>query len=266
MLNMNNGEKLRAKLAQGELCIGSCVTFTDPSVSEVIAESGYDFAWIDMEHGAITIETALSHVLALRGTDTAPFIRVPWNDPVLLKPVLDVEPAAIIVPMIRTKADVESAVAACMYPPDGVRGFGPRRGLHYGGQPFDEYLKDANDRIMIIVQIEHMDAVENLDEILAVRGLDGICIGPLDLSGSMGIPGQTRSPEMMKVIDDIIVAACKTDKLVGIATGFDPVTLARWVEKGLHWISLSVDFIHLYSSWRRTLDDARATAVGKRDQ
>ena len=257
MHSMNNGEKLRAKFAKGELCIGSCITFSDPSVSEIIAEAGYDFAWIDMEHSSITIETAMAHAMVLRGTNTAPFIRVPWNDPVLLKPVLDLEPAAVIVPMVSTGAEAESAVAACKYPPVGIRGFGPRRGLHFGGQPFNEYLKEADDRIMVIVQIEHIDAVRNLQEILAVPGLDGVCIGPLDLSGSIGMPGQTTSPEMKELIDEIIVATCKTDKLVGIATAFDPSTLSNWVKKGLHWISLGVDFFHLYSSLRRTLDDAR---------
>ena len=176
-MTINNVDRFKAKIARGELCVGTSITFTDPAISELIGDAGYDFTWIDMEHCPIDIATALGHVMAVRGTGTAPFIRVPVGDPIIIKPILELHPAAIIAPQIQTVADVERVVAACKYPPVGIRGFGPRRGRRFGGQPYPEYLVDADEQIMVIVQIEHIDAVNALDEILTVEGLDGLCVG-----------------------------------------------------------------------------------------
>ena len=112
---MNSIESFRSRIAEGGVCVGTCITFCDPAVSELIAEAGYDFTWIDMEHGPIDIHSALRHVMAVRGTDTAPFIRVPWNDLNVIKPILDLAPAAVIVPQIRT-ADFQSPADAPIEP------------------------------------------------------------------------------------------------------------------------------------------------------
>ena len=176
-MTINNIDRFKAKIARGELCVGTSITFTDPAISELVGDAGYDFTWIDMEHCPIDISTALNHVMAVRGTGAAPFVRVPAGDPIIIKPVLELHPAAIIAPQVQTVADVERVVAACKYPPVGIRGFGPRRGRGFGGQPYPEYLTDADEQIMVIVQIEHIDAVNALDEIVAVEGLDGLCVG-----------------------------------------------------------------------------------------
>ena len=126
-MTINNIDIFRAKIARGEVCIGSNVSFADPAISELYGDAGCDFTWIDMEHCPISIETALGHVMAVRGTDAAPFIRVPSGDANTIKPILELHPAAIIVPQVRSAAEVESIVAACKYPPIGIRGFGPRR-------------------------------------------------------------------------------------------------------------------------------------------
>lgn len=259
MQSYNNVDRIRNKLAQGQLCIGSCITFSDPSVSELF---GYDFAWIDMEHAPITLESALAHILALRGTETAAYVRVPWNDPVLIKPVLELEPAAIIIPLTRTKDDVERAVSACKYPPNGIRGCGPRRGVRYGAQAVQDYIREADQRTLVIVQIEHVEAVANLTEILSVPGLDSVCIGPFDLSGSAGLLGQVHSPEVMQTVEEIITTTRKTDVSVGIATGFDAAVITRWIKKGIQWVSLNVDFVNLYTASKRVLDQARAISQG----
>jgi 2-keto-3-deoxy-L-rhamnonate aldolase RhmA len=144
-MNVNNLEKFRKKLEGETICLGMVVWLTDPSISEIAGDAGLDFTWIDMEHGALNIETVQEHVRAARGTDMASLVRVPWNDPVLIKPILDFAPAGVIIPMVNTKEEAEKAVASCRYPPEGVRGCGVRRGTRYGAEPFGEYLDKSNN-------------------------------------------------------------------------------------------------------------------------
>lgn len=254
---MNNIEKFKEKIRNGQVCVGTVVSSSDPVVSELLGEAGYDFTWIDMEHSPIDSQTALAHVMAVRGTDTAPFIRVPSNDPVTIKPVLELEPAGIIVPLIRTAEEVAQAVRACKYPPTGIRGYGPRRGIKFGGMDMQTYLQDANDRTMVFVQIEHIDAVNNLDAILATPGLDGVCLGPNDLSGSLGMLGQVTHPDVVKAIDTTIEKVRKTNLYLGVATGFRSETARLWIEKGIQWICLNGDYVNMYLYSKMVIDDVR---------
>jgi len=257
-MTINNVDRFKAKVARGELCVGTSITFTDPAISELVGDAGYDFTWIDMEHCPIDIATALGHVMAVRGTGAAPFIRVPTGDPVIIKPVLELHPAAIIAPQVQSVDDVERVVAACKYPPVGIRGFGPRRGRQFGGQPYPEYLIDADEQIMVIVQIEHIDAVTDLDEILAVEGLDGLCVGFNDLAGSMGLSGKVTDPRVVAVTEEVIDKTRHSDKTIGISMGYDREAVAHWLARGLQWISLGGDFNLLYAKVKHTLDDVRA--------
>src|SRR5713226_4003575 len=167
---MENANKFRDKIDRGQVCIGTIITCTDPAITEALC-SVSDFVWIDTEHNALSLETVQAHLMATKGTDTACLVRVPWNDPVLIKPVLDIGADGVIVPLVRTADDVRRAVAACRYPPLGIRGYGPRRPSDYGRHGGPEFCKAANEAIIVIVQIEHIDAVNNIDEILAVPGL-----------------------------------------------------------------------------------------------
>ena len=253
---MNNVERIRGLFARNELCLGLGVGLTDPLTSEIAADLGYDFTFIDLEHGAMTIETALAHVMAVRGSDTAPFIRVPWPDPVRIKPVIDLHPAGIIVPMVCTAEDAATAVAACKYPPKGIRGFAPCRGIRFGGMSTPEYVEHADDQTLVIVQIEHIEAVKNLDAILATQGIDTILIGPCDLSGSMGLLGQTTHPDVVATIDQIIARGRAAGLPVGLA-GCPPDALVAWRAKGVAWLSLSVDWVLVHSGARALIDRAR---------
>ena len=257
-MTINNIDRFRAKIARRELCVGTSITFTDPAISELVGDAGYDFTWIDMEHCPIDIATALGHVMAVRGTGAAPFVRVPAGDPIIIKPILELHPAAIIAPQVQSIADVEEVVAACKYPPVGIRGFGPRRGRQFGGQPYPEYLVDADAQIMVIVQIEHIDAVADLDGILAVEGLDGLCVGFNDLAGSMGLSGQVTDPRVVAVTEEVIDKTRQTDKTIGISMGYDREAVAHWLARGLQWISLGGDFNLLYAKVKDTLDNVRA--------
>src|SRR5207244_391059 len=136
-----------------------------------------------------------------------PLVRVAWNDPVLIKPVLDIGAAGVIVPLVRTAEDVHRAVAACRYPPEGIRGFGPRRPSQYGQLGGPEFCQAANASVITIVQIEHHEAVANLGEILAVPGLTGIVVGPNDLAGSLGHMGDTRHPDVLRTIETVLTQA-----------------------------------------------------------
>src|SRR5262249_40677127 len=173
---MNQANLFRERIRSGRVCVGTAITFTDPAVSELTAEAGYDFTWIDMEHAPLDISAALGHVMALRGTETAPFVRVRCNDVNVIKPVLDLAPAGIIVPAVNPAKEAAAAVPACKYPPRGVGGYGPRRGQRFGAVSQQEYLTTADQQILVMVQIEHIEAVRNLDAILEVPGLDGICL------------------------------------------------------------------------------------------
>ena len=259
-MSVNHVDRFKAKIGRGALCVGTSVTFADPAISELFGDAGYDFTWIDLEHCPIGVEAALGHVMAARGTGAAPFIRVPSGDAVTLKPILELHPAAVIVPQVRGAAQVQEAVQACKYPPAGVRGFGPRRGRGFGGIPYPRYLEDADEQILVFVQIEHIDAVRDLDAILAVDGLDGLCLGFNDLAGSMGLPGQVDHPDVLAAAEDTVRRTRQSDKWMGISMGYDNQAVRRWVGLGVQWIALGTDFSSLYQHARGVLDEVRAWA------
>ncbi len=244
---MQNAGKLREKWRRGEVPVGSGISFADPAISEAMANV-LDFVFIDMEHNALSLETVQSHIMAAQGTDAAALVRVPWNDPVLIKPVLDIGADGIVIPLIRTAEDAKRAVEACMYPPDGVRGFGPRRPLKYGLIQDIDYCRKANESILVIPQIEHIDAVNNLDEILAVPRLDAVLIGPNDLSGSMGLLGQTTHPDVVAAIETTVQKCRQAGVYVSIGLANDPDLLIKWIDKGIQWVQAGVDWALLMNS------------------
>ena len=253
---MNNLDKFRNKLASGCCCTGVCITMSDPAVSEMLGECGYDFSWIDMEHAPLNIETAALHIMALRASGAAPLVRVPWNLHWVLKPVLDLAPAGVIIPMVNSAAEAREAVAACRYPSSGRRGCGVRRGAAYGKMPFDEYMQRSGSEPLVIIQIEHIDAVAELDEILAIPELDCICIGPADFSGSMGKVNHPEAPEIAEKIDEIARKVKAAGKYLGTATGCDPETLAVWKKRQVDWICLGSDWGAMVTAWRQNLQSS----------
>lgn len=257
----NNVEAFRMKIAAGGVCFGTYVSFADPSISELACRVGYDFTWIDTEHGLLDRRDVLAHIQAHGGSNTAPFVRVPWNDPVLLKPILEMSPAGVIIPMVNTAEQAAAAVTACKYPPRGARGFGPIRGIDFGGMALSDYLASADEKTLVIVQVEHRQGVENLDSILDVDGVDSICIGPMDLSGSFGKLGQVGDPEVADAIDTICRKVKASDKLLGVATGYNPSAASGSIEammtKGFDWMCVNGDYGNLYQQSRGVLDDLR---------
>ncbi len=238
---VENAHFFRDRLRGGKTLLGTCITFTDPAVTEALTRV-LDFVWIDTEHNPISVERVQGHIMATKGTQTTPLVRVAANDPVLIKPVLDVGAAGVIVPLVKTAEDVRLAVAACRYPPEGIRGFGPRRPSGYGARGGTDFCRAANQAIITIVQIEQSEAFHNLDEILAVPGLTAIVVGPNDLAASLGFTGQPRHSEVIGAIDSIIAKAKAAKVPMGIAVGDDPEVLLQWVDKGVDWMAIAADY------------------------
>lgn len=236
---MEEALDFKKKLASGKVCLGTWVSFTDPTVTELLSGAGFDFLVIDMEHAPLTIEVVQLHLLALRGGVTG-IVRVPSNDPVLIKQVLDVGAPGVMVPMVSTREEAEKAVASCFYPPLGIRGFGPRRASFYD-RLGRTYLQKAQD-VLVMIQIEHIEGVNRIDEILEVNGLGAIFIGPWDLSGSLGVLGEIDHPQVVASVDRVIVKAREKGIPVGIATPLSEREAQRWMERGVQFLTVGTDY------------------------
>ncbi len=238
--------KLKEKLKRGERVLGTHIQINSNIMTELIASLGFDYLWIDTEHTSLSFEDVEHHLQAARLWGVAGLVRVPWNDPVRMKPILEMGPDGIIVPMVNSYEEALVAVKGCMYPPRGTRGFGPRRANMFGKTPLDEYLKSADDDIMRIIQIEHIDAVRDLKRIVTVDEVDAFIIGPMDLSASMGKMGQMDDPEVMAAIDEIIETVHAAGKPIGLSFGMASRELMqRWHDKGIDMLSCAneADFI-----------------------
>jgi len=177
---------LKEKLQKGQVVIGTFVGLGHPDVTESLSRLGFDWLVIDGEHAPLGLETMQRMLQAMNGSNCTPIIRPQWNDMVIIKRVLDIGAHGVLVPWINTKEEAEYAVRACKYPPEGLRGYGPRRAALFD----PDYLKTANDEILVVAQIETQKAISNLDDILSVKGIDACYIGPFDLSRSFGLDSQ----------------------------------------------------------------------------
>lgn len=231
----------RTRIKEFGLALGTWITFSDPTVTEICAKAPFDFLVFDMEHAPLGIQDITPHLLALKGERTFPIVRVLWNEPFYVKQVLDIGVPGVMFPWILSREDAERAVSFCLYPPKGVRGFGPRRASWYGLEN-TTYLERADEEVFCILQIEHIRAVENLEDILGVPHIDAIFVGPWDLSGSLGILGQMNHPRLEEAIDTIIAVARTKGVLVGIAAGPNPEEAWRFHKKGVHLLTLGTDY------------------------
>jgi len=234
----------RDKIAGGGTCVGPSVTFTDPLVSEALAPEA-DFLWIDTEHTPMTVESVSAHLLAARACRTPAFVRVPGSDTGGIKRMLDAGVGGIIVPQIASVQEVERIVADSRYPPAGNRGFGPRRPMDYGRRALPAYLKEADDQVFVSVQIERIEALEQVEDIARIPGLDSLVLGPMDLSASLGHLGEVDHPQVEAAMDRVITAARDAGVLVGMGMGAQPQLAAQWAERGVDWIQLGCDFEYL---------------------
>ena len=235
-------ETFEKKFFGKEKLYGTIICIGDPTVTEAVALAGTDVLWIDMEHSPISGLAVQNSLIASRAGNSVAFVRIPWNDPVLAKPVLDMGPDGVIFPFIRTVADAEAAVAACSYPPKGVRGYGPMRANLYGAIPQMKYVTETYRECRRVIQIEHVDAVKNLREIASVEGVDAFIFGPNDLSGSAGMIGRVRDEKMTAIYKEAAAILRESGKPFGVATFYDEEWLGMWKELGATVLFVGCDY------------------------
>jgi 2-dehydro-3-deoxyglucarate aldolase len=249
---------LKQKLAGNRLTIGSWITLAHPAIAEIMARTGFDWLAVDLEHSVITIREAeeLIRVIALH--DVPPLVRLTSNDPDQIKRVMDAGAHGVIVPMVNSRADAERAVASVYYPPRGKRGVGLARAQGYGTS-FADYRAWLDTQAVVIVQVEHIDAVENLEAILDTPGVDGYIIGPYDLSASMGIPGQFDDPRLTQAIERVRATGLAKTKPGGLhVVEPAPEQLRAHVARGFRFLAYSLDTRMLDMACRSGLAECRS--------
>jgi 2-keto-3-deoxy-L-rhamnonate aldolase RhmA len=239
---------VKRRLASGKPTLGSWITIAHPTVAEVMAQAGFDWLVVDMEHGVIGVESVQTLIQAMSGTPTVPLVRVPWNDQVIIKQVLETGAQGLVIPQVRTAQEARDAVSACLYPPAGIRGIGCQRPAGFGAW-FQEYLRGANAQILVVIQIEHIQAVKCLKEILAVKGIDAILIGSNDLSASMGLLGEPNDPKVLRVVDEIRATAQAAGVSPGIVAS-TPEDANKRISEGFRFVFIGQDVGLLSSACR----------------
>lgn len=238
-------KNLKELLKNNKPTIGSWLTIGHVSVAEIMAQRGYDWLTIDMEHSAVTLHELLPLISAIEGCGVAPLVRVGENNAYMIKRVMDLGAYGVIVPMVNTREDAVKAVQAVKYPPYGMRGVGLGRAQKYGFG-FEKYKEWVYTDSVVIVQIEHIEAIHNLEEILSVEGVDGSIIGHYDLSGSLGKPGELENKEVMDAITHYEKVCAKMKKPMGFhVVQPNPHELQRYLDKGYIFLVASVDFLYL---------------------
>ncbi len=240
--NQPEVSSFRTRLRAGELVAGTMVTLPSPAVAEIFADAGFDWLFVDAEHGPFeTHDIAL--LLQVVGDRVACIVRVTKLDEGLIKKSLDLGAAGVIIPQVNTVQQAELAVRYSRYSPLGARGVGLARAHGYG-MKFKQYVENANDEVSVIVQAEHIEAVENIEAIVQVAGIDAVLIGPYDLSASMGKMGQIDDPAVTNAIDHVT----KTCQQAGVRLGIFGVTVDAvkpYMESGYTFIVAGVDTLML---------------------
>ncbi|MGP0088863.1 MAG: HpcH/HpaI aldolase family protein [Xanthobacteraceae bacterium] len=216
-------------IAGGGTVLNGWLAIASPFSAEVMAHQGFDAVTIDLQHGPVDFQAAVGMLQAISTTAAVPMVRVPWNEPILTAKLLDAGAYGIICPMINSKAEAEALVNFCRYPPRGTRSFGPNRAALYGGA---DYWQHANDEVLIFAMVETRQAVNNVEEIISVEGLNGIYVGPSDLSLSMG-KTPTLDPqdsEVLAAIKTICTVTRKSGKIAGVHTDGAKTAIRRFGE------------------------------------
>jgi 2-keto-3-deoxy-L-rhamnonate aldolase RhmA len=250
---------LKRKLKSGKVSIGTWISIGHPDVAEILAGVGFDWLLFDMEHAPLTFETMHQMMQAMGGSETAPLVRVARNDSHLIGQALDGGAHGVMVPLVNTAEEARRAVAACKYPPEGVRGMGPRRASDYGRR-FDDYMRRANREVIVIVQIETPEAVENIDAIVSVKGVDVAAIGPGDLSKTMGCFENRQSNKEYQQALDRVVRSCKRHGVVAsMAYVTQPEQVRESIRRGFRFIGLGEDDVFLSEAATAALVASRGT-------
>lgn len=232
---------------------GTWVQSGSSTVSEIMAYAGFDWICVDLEHADIDWNTFANVVRAVKRHGAVPMARVSENDTLAIRKSLDCGAMGVIIPMVNNANEAKKAVKAAKYPPEGIRGFAFCQANEWGRE-FDEYVKTANNSIIVIAMVETREAVDNIGEILEVEGIDGVFIGPYDLSGSFGIPGQTDHPIVTEAKDKVLAACKKHEKLAGQHIVLpNEGNIAQAVKQGYKFLALGMDTVFIAEGARNVL-------------
>lgn len=250
MTNSNPINPFKKALTEKRPQIGFWLTLGDPTSAEICASAGFDWLLIDGEHVPHSLSTVLEQARAIAAyPNTHAIARVPSSDPVVIKQYLDLGVQTLLVPMVESAEEARSIVKASLYPPAGDRGVGGARAARWGH--FQKYLHEANEQISIVVQVESREGLQNLDEICQTDGIDGVFIGPADLSASLGYLGQPGHPEVQRLVMDALGRISATGKAPGILTR-DPVLAQSYLKIGTLMVGVGLD-AHLLAAETRKI-------------
>lgn len=246
---------VHAAWKSGRHVLNGWLSIANSFSAELMAKAGWDSITIDLQHGLIDYQAAVGMMQAIATTSTASLVRVPWNDPAIIMKCLDAGAYGVICPLVNTAEEARRFVGACRYPPAGFRSMGPIRALPHAGA---DYVAKAGEMIVCLAMIETAEGLRNVDEIAATPGLDGIYIGPADLSLALGLPGQLdpQAPQVIAAIDIILGACRNAEKRCGIHTG--SVSYAKAM------IEKRFDMVTVLSDARFIIDGAKQTIAALR--
>jgi len=248
--------EFKRALREGRPQLGLWLGLASPYTAEICAGAGFDWVLVDGEHSPNTLQTTLSQLQAMAAYPVAPVVRPAWNDPVQIKQILDIGAQTLLVPMVQSGDEAAAAVAAVRYPPQGMRGVGSALARSSRWNRIPDYLQRANDEMCVLVQIETPQAVAALDDILAVEGVDGVFIGPADLSASMGHLGNPGHLEVRRTIDETIARIRRAGKAAGILHG-DPEQARHCLDQGAAFVAVGTDATLLARSAERLVAQFR---------
>jgi len=243
--------RVKAKLGKGGTAVGAWMSVLNEDVSSAMGNSGLDWVLYDLEHGPASIETASRLVRATGTKGALPFIRPVWNDMNAIKQALDAGAWGLVIPWVNDAEQAERAVSYTRYMPEGLRGCAAGRPASAWGLPTDEYMRVANDEIVVAVQIETAEAVKNIEAICSVEGVDATFIGPSDLSASMGYRGQFWHPKVVKAMERVL-EACQDSKVApGIAFGKNIDHCGELMQQGWRFLCVGSDtgFLNAGTKW-----------------
>lgn len=236
-------------LSKGDRLIGCWSSFGEAVTAEIMGSAGFDWLVIDGEHAPNDIRSMRDQLMALAASPTHPVVRVPVGDTALIKMVLDIGAQTILVPMVNSAEQARELVRACRYPPEGVRGVGAAAARATGYGSVTDYIQSADDQICLLVQVENRAGMTALYEILSVEGVDGVFIGPADLSADMGFPGKSDAPEVQAAISDAIARIKAAGKAPGILATND-IARQAYMDMGAQFLAVGIDVMLLTQAAR----------------
>ncbi|MEC9251452.1 MAG: aldolase/citrate lyase family protein [Pseudomonadota bacterium] len=249
---------------EGGQTIGAWLSIGNAYTAESMAGMGFDWLCVDLQHGMLSYDDLKYMLPAISTRESIPIVRVPWNEPYEIMKALDAGAYGVIVPMVNNREEAVQAVAACRYPPDGGRSFGPIRAAMYGGRG---YASEANSQIACIAMVETAEALDNLEDIATTPGLDAVYIGPSDLAYAIGLngPGDFENPKHVETVN-LIYETCKKH---GIAIGIHTGSLAytqRYLEQGFNFVTLGTDSAFMGRMAVSELAQAKKTKEAEREK